>query len=75
MVSTGADTLENYFEQREDLSVPQGVAAGVGRGAAAMSLKKQYEAAKINRALLQADQKAAVDNMKAAATARDAACR
>jgi RHS repeat-associated protein len=75
MVSTAADSLENYFEQREDISAPQGASAAMGRSAAAMSIKKQYEAAKINQALLQADQKAAVDSMKAAASARDAACR
>lgn len=75
MLEVGADSAENYYEQREDFSPPQLGFAVFGRGAAAMSIKRQYEAARINQALLQADQKAAVESMKNTAAARDAACR
>jgi hypothetical protein len=70
----GADFMENYFEQRENVSVKQGGAAVLGRTAAAMSIYKQYEAAKINKALLEADQQSALKAMESAQVERDAAC-
>jgi len=74
MVALGADAMENVYEQVEDFSPQQGASASVARTASAMSLKEEMNIAKFDQASLLFDQKAAIENMKAAAAARDAAC-
>ena len=70
-----ADVAENVTELKEDFSAGQAVAAGTGRVAGIRQVSLQMQAAEIDRALLVADQQAAVNTMRAAAEARDAACR
>jgi hypothetical protein len=69
-----ADTLENFAEQREDFSAVQGAAAAAGRTAASMSIRRQMQAAEIDRALLNADQQNAINALRTAAEARSQSC-